>query len=37
MVTLRQEHSFGDIAIDYIEGSGALLLDGDDAITSVGD
>lgn len=36
MVRLVQERSFGDIAIDYIEGSGALLLDDEDAITSVG-
>lgn len=36
MVRLAQEENFGDIAIDYIEGSGALLLDDEDAITSVG-
>lgn len=34
MVTLRQPENFGDIAIDYREGSGPLLLEGDDAITS---
>ena len=28
---------FGDIAIDYIEGSGDLRLEGDDALTSVGE
>lgn len=36
MVNVRQEELFGDIEIDYIEGSGELLLDGDDALTSVG-
>lgn len=35
MITIRQKESFGDIAIDFIEGSGALLLDDDDALTSV--
>lgn len=34
MVTLRQPESFGDIAIDYREGSGPLSLEGDDAVTS---
>jgi len=36
MVSLTQEESFGDISIDYIEGSGELSLVGDDALTSVG-
>ena len=35
MVTVHQQESFGDIEIDYIEGSGVLLLDDDDALTSV--
>lgn len=35
MVHLVQDEAFGDIAIDYIEGSGELNLDGDDALTSV--
>lgn len=30
MVTLEQEEQFGDISIDYIEGSGELILDDDD-------
>lgn len=34
MVTLCQDETFGDIQIDYIEGSGELFLDGDDAVTS---
>lgn len=39
MVYVSQPKPFGDIELDYIEGSGELLLDGDDAITSdlVGD
>ena len=37
MVQVRQSELFGDIEIDYIEGSGELLLDGDDALTSVGE
>ncbi|MEE8723019.1 MAG: ScpA family protein [Eggerthellaceae bacterium] len=37
MVHLRQDEPFGDIAIDYIEGSGELLLAGDDALTSAGE
>ena len=37
MVRLEQAEDFGDIAIDYIEGSGELILDGDDALTSVGE
>lgn len=37
MVRLEQTEDFGDIAIDYIEGSGELILDGDDALTSVGE
>ncbi len=36
MVHLRQDEAFGDILIDYIEGSGELDLTGDDALTSVG-
>ncbi len=35
MVDVRQEESFGDISIDFIEGSGDLVLVGDDAIDSV--
>lgn len=35
MVKLEQPESFGDISIDYIEGSGELSLVGDDALTSV--
>ncbi len=35
MVQVEQEQLFGDIDIRYIEGSGELLLDGDDALTSV--
>ena len=34
MVRLEQDEDFGDIRIDYIEGSGELLLDGDDAVTA---
>ena len=37
MVQVAQEQLFGDIDIRYIEGSGELLLDGDDALTSVGE
>lgn len=37
MVTLQQDEQFGDIRIDYIEGSGELHLTGDDALTSVGE
>ena len=37
MVRLEQEETFGDISIDYIEGSGELDLTGDDALTSVGE
>ena len=37
MVNLVQDEAFGDIAIDYIEGSGELHLEGDDALTSVGE
>ena len=36
-VMLVQDEAFGDIAIDYIEGSGELNLEGDDALTSVGE
>ncbi|OUO90678.1 segregation/condensation protein A [Gordonibacter sp. An230] len=35
MVRIEQSELFGDIDIRYIEGSGELLLDGDDALTSV--
>ncbi|MEG0682612.1 MAG: segregation/condensation protein A [Raoultibacter sp.] len=34
MVSLQQTETFGDIEIDYIEGSGALILGDEDAITS---
>ena len=37
MVKINQDELFGDIAIDYIEGSGDLRLEGDDALTSVGE
>lgn len=37
MVKLRQDEEFGDIEIDYIEGSGDLDLTGEDALTSVGE
>lgn len=37
MVKLKQAKAFGDISIDYIEGSGELTFDGDDAISSVVD
>lgn len=37
MVRIEQEETFGDISIDYIEGSGELDLTGDDALTSVGE
>lgn len=37
MVHVAQSELFGDIEIDYIEGSGELLLGGDDALTSVGE
>ncbi len=37
MVRLEQPEAFGDIAIDYIEGSGELNLAGDDALTSIGE
>lgn len=35
MVTLSQNKTFGDIEISYIEGSGELSFEGDEAITSV--
>ena len=35
MVNVVQEVAFGDMDIEYIEGSGELLLDGEGAITSV--
>lgn len=35
MVTVEQRDEFGDIDIRYIEGSGELVLTGDDALTSV--
>ena len=34
MILVSQPKPFGDIEMDYIEGSGALFLDGDNAITS---
>lgn len=37
MVHLAQPEAFGDIQIDYIEGSGELKLVGQDALTSVGE
>ncbi len=37
MVRVSQDDLFGDVDIEYIEGSGELLLDGDDALTSVGE
>lgn len=37
MVRVQQDALFGDIDISYIEGSGELLLDGDDTLTSVGE
>lgn len=36
MVRIEQEEQFGDIDIRYIEGSGELVLSGDDVLTSVG-
>lgn len=36
MVAARQQESFGDIELEFIEGSGELLLEGDDVITSDG-
>ena len=35
MVMVHQAKAFGDIDIDYIEGSGVLLLDDENALTSV--
>lgn len=35
MVRLTQKQAFGDIEIDYVEGSGELHFDGEDAISSV--
>ena len=37
MVKINQDELFGDISIDYIEGSGELDLTGEDALTSVGE
>ncbi|MEG0070501.1 MAG: segregation/condensation protein A [Raoultibacter sp.] len=37
MVTLEQEKTFGDIAINYIEGSGELVFGDDDALTAAND
>ncbi|MEG0071566.1 MAG: segregation/condensation protein A [Raoultibacter sp.] len=34
MVTLEQKETFGDIEIDYIQGSGELILGDEDMITS---
>lgn len=35
VITAKQTEPFGDIHMEYIEGSGELLLTGDEAITSV--
>ena len=35
MVKIEQAELFGDIDIRYIEGSGELVLTGDDSLTSV--
>lgn len=35
MVTVRQDAPFGDMLIEYVEGSGELFLNDDDALTSV--
>ncbi len=35
MILVAQDEAFGDMDIEYIEGSGELFLDGDDALTSV--
>ncbi|MEF9841604.1 MAG: segregation/condensation protein A [Raoultibacter sp.] len=35
MVTLEQTETFGDITIDYLEGSGELILDDESTLTSV--
>lgn len=35
MIRLDQSESFGDITISYLEGSGELVLDENDALTSV--
>ena len=35
MVTVRQSEAFGDIDIDFIEGSGELFFEGEGALTSV--
>ena len=37
MVKVEQKAAFGDIDIRYIEGSGELSLEGEDALTSVED
>ena len=37
MLKIEQQEQFGDIDIRYIEGSGELVLTGDDALTSVGE
>lgn len=37
MVAIEQSEQFGDIDIRYLEGSGDLLLTGNDALTSVGE
>lgn len=37
MVRLEQPNPFGDIMVDYIEGSGELILDDDDNLTSIGE
>lgn len=35
MVHLEQPHPFGDIMVDYIEGSGELVLDDEHSLTSI--
>lgn len=37
MITIDQQDQFGDIDVRYIEGSGELVLTGDDSLTSVGE
>ncbi len=37
MVRLEQPNPFGDILVDYIEGSGELILDDNDNLTSIGE
>ena len=35
MIHVKQSRAFGDIELEFIEGSGELFLEGDEAITSV--